>query len=56
MRWVRRLNAMRGEGEDYSDVVVRLAAVEREALNVTRRLDPSAIPPSATVLRFRRRG
>jgi hypothetical protein len=28
-RWVRKLSTMRGEGEDYSDVIIRLAELER---------------------------
>jgi hypothetical protein len=32
-RWVRKLRALRGDGEGYSDVILRLAAVRHESLS-----------------------
>jgi hypothetical protein len=56
-RVVDKLAALRGPGESYSDVILRLAAGGRVTERVLRgRVGPSAIPPSATVLCFRWRG
>ena len=32
-RWINKLHALRGHGESYSDVILRLAAVGHESLN-----------------------
>jgi hypothetical protein len=32
-RWINKLKALRGPGESYTDVIVRLAGVGHESLN-----------------------